>query len=330
VLRKLNVAQQKARSGGAQRGTQWGVEERHLIWLRTFGPPLRAWPGGRLGTQWEAVAQQISSFHCKLAKPTISRQRIINDLMNFAQLFKKSNSSLNQLQGNVLQCSVSEVRGDLVVVETGLARSSVCFQSELNSMSNITAARSSNVRFFERAQRAGTDVCRRFARQEGCVIGIEEVESAYGEPHLVFPKMLQKICRRKLVWTELTKVWRSAQNNRIKGFILNSVKGGYAVAIAGHIAFLPRSLCLDKKVFHSQWRKFSILNMNPKIGNIVVKEYSPKAANALRFNFLRTFGPKKTGSKNRLMPSMNQGSIETSVALFDRNERRSFRRKEAR
>nr|YP_008816013.1 ribosomal protein S1 [Closterium baillyanum]AGZ90253.1 ribosomal protein S1 [Closterium baillyanum] len=179
--------------------------------------------------------------------------------MNFAQLFQKSNSSLNQLQGNVLQCSVSQVRGDLVVVETGLARSSVCKQSELNTLSKITKANT-----FQRS----------------CVIGIEDVESANGEPNLVFPKSLQKICKRKLVWTELTKVWRSAQNNRIRGFILNSVNGGYAVAIAGHIAFLPRSLRLERKAHIAQWRKFSILSMNPKIGNIVVKETSRTALRA--------------------------------------------------
>ncbi|GJP41374.1 hypothetical protein CLOM_g1046, partial [Closterium sp. NIES-68] len=57
---------------------------------------------------------------------------------------------------------------------------------------------------------------------------------------------------------------------------LNSVNGGYAVAIAGHIAFLPKSLRVERKVYHSQWRTFSILSMNPKIGNIVVKELWPR------------------------------------------------------
>jgi hypothetical protein len=60
--------------------------------------------------------------------------------------------------------------------------------------------------------------------------------------------------------------------NRVKGFILNSVNGGYAVAIAGYIAFLPKSLCLNKKVFLGQWRQFAIVSMNAKIANIVVKE----------------------------------------------------------
>jgi ribosomal protein S1 len=185
--------------------------------------------------------------------------------MNFVQLFKKSNSSLNQLQGNVLDCSVSEIRGDLIVVETGLTKSSVCFKSELNT--SITKEPC----VAKQHMHAGLPL------KQACIIGIEQVESTNGEPLLVYPKLLQKICRRKLVWSELTKIWRSSQNNRIKGFILNSVKGGYAIAIAGYIAFLPKSLRIQRKVYRGQWRKFSILNMNPKIGNIVVKEYSFQA-----------------------------------------------------
>jgi hypothetical protein len=53
---------------------------------------------------------------------------------------------------------------------------------------------------------------------------------------------------------------------------LNSIKGGYAIAIASHIAFLPKGLCKSRKKIHSQWKKISILNMNPKINNIVIKD----------------------------------------------------------
>ena len=92
---------------------------------------------------------------------------------------------------------------------------------------------------------------------------------------------MEKISKRKQVWTELSKLWRTGFINQkgdfrkfgsISGFILNSVNGGYAVAIAGYIAFLPQSLCLNKKVFIGQWRQFAIIGMNPKIANIVVKE----------------------------------------------------------
>ena len=121
----------------------------------------------------------------------------------------------------------------------------------------------------------------------------------FGEPQIILPKRLQKMRRRFLIWSELSKMWKTraklTTNNRfldvdsnkstfrfkssgtpnvtIRGFILNSVKGGYAVGIAGNIAFLPKSLIRGRKIYRGQWRMFSILNMNPKLRNIVVKQH---------------------------------------------------------
>jgi len=93
----------------------------------------------------------------------------------------------------------------------------------------------------------------------------------FGELKMFLPKLLERKCKSKLIWTKLTKIWQS-DHNLVKGFFLNLVKGGYAIAIASHIAFLPKNLCRSIKVFHNQWRIFSILNMNLKIGNIMVKD----------------------------------------------------------
>jgi len=164
--------------------------------------------------------------------------------MSFTQLFPQYNSSLNPLRGSAIQCSVKKLRQNMILVNTGLKTPIICFQHELKRVP--------------------------ITKQTRFILGIEDVE-VFGEPKMLLPKPLERKCRSKLVWTELTKIWRS-DRNLIKGFILNSVKGGYAVAIAGHIAFLPKSLRRNRKVFHSQWRIFSILNMNSKIGNIVVKE----------------------------------------------------------
>lgn len=119
-----------------------------------------------------------------------------------------------------------------------------------------------------------------------CVIGVEEKRSSLsGELICSAPKSLEKISKRKIVWTEMSKLCLSSGQNRMKsrsrldgslsGFILNLVNGGYAVALAGYIAFLPKSLCMTKKVFIGQWRQFAIISMNPKIANIVVKEIRP-------------------------------------------------------
>jgi ribosomal protein L14E/L6E/L27E len=164
--------------------------------------------------------------------------------MSFTQLFPKYNSSLNPLRGSAIQCSIKKLQQNMVLVDTGLKTLIICFQHELKRVP--------------------------ITKQARFILGIEDVE-VFGELKMLLPKPLERKCKSKLIWTELTKIWRS-DHNLVKGFLLNSVKGGYAIAIAGHIAFLPKSLRRSRKVFHSQWRIFSILNMNPKIGNIVVKD----------------------------------------------------------
>nr|AND51111.1 ribosomal protein S1 [Sphagnum papillosum] len=164
--------------------------------------------------------------------------------MSFTQLFPKYNSSLNPLRGSAIQCSIKKLQQNMVLVDTGLKTLIICFQHELKRVP--------------------------ITKQARFILGIEDVE-VFGELKMLLPKPLERKCKSKLIWTELTKIWQS-DHNLVKGFLLNSVKGGYAIAIAGHIAFLPKSLRKSRKVFHSQWRIFSILNMNPKIGNIVVKD----------------------------------------------------------
>nr|YP_010881172.1 ribosomal protein S1 [Pellia epiphylla]WIA66715.1 ribosomal protein S1 [Pellia epiphylla var. borealis]QDE10573.1 ribosomal protein S1 [Pellia epiphylla]WIA66674.1 ribosomal protein S1 [Pellia epiphylla]WIA66756.1 ribosomal protein S1 [Pellia epiphylla var. borealis]WIA66797.1 ribosomal protein S1 [Pellia epiphylla] len=167
--------------------------------------------------------------------------------MSFSQLFTKYNYSFNPLRGSAIRCSVIQ-QNKVLVVDTGLKTPIICFQHELKG---VPITNHQEARFFH--------------------FGIEDVE-VFGEPKMLLPKPLEIKCKRKLVWIEPTKIWRSDQQNLVKGFILNSVKGGYAVAIAGYIASLPKSLLRSRKVFYSQWRIFSILNMKPEISNIVVKE----------------------------------------------------------
>ncbi|KAE9595306.1 hypothetical protein Lalb_Chr17g0337341 [Lupinus albus] len=65
---------------------------------------------------------------------------------------------------------------------------------------------------------------------------------------------------------ELNKIWRT--NTKVKGFIIKKVKGGYSVAIAGFITFIPFR-CYKKRKRISNDR-FTIESINPKRMNIVV------------------------------------------------------------
>lgn len=60
------------------------------------------------------------------------------------------------------------------------------------------------------------------------------------------PLLLPRQFRLFRAWMELNQIWRT--NKKVKGLILEKVKGGYSVAIAGFITFLPfRSLKQKRK-----------------------------------------------------------------------------------
>ncbi|KAL2496613.1 uncharacterized protein Fot_40370 [Forsythia ovata] len=84
-------------------------------------------------------------------------------------------------------------------------------------------------------------------------------DSVSGEP-LLLPRRF----RKNRAWMELTKIWRT--NSKVRGFIAEKVRGGYSVAIAGYIAFLPTRPVINRRPSD----RFIIESMNPKTKNIVV------------------------------------------------------------
>ncbi|XP_075097527.1 F-box protein PP2-B3-like isoform X2 [Nicotiana tabacum] len=77
-------------------------------------------------------------------------------------------------------------------------------------------------------------------------------------------RLLPRRFRQNRAWMELNKIWRT--NTKVKGFIIEKVKGGYSVAIAGFITFLPFRR-RRKRISND---RFTIENINPKKTNIVV------------------------------------------------------------
>lgn len=235
--------------------------------------------------------------------------------MSFAKFFSKSNSSIQSLQGNILECTIEQLHQNRVTINTGLRTSFLCIQEELDfPISNrkntqllepnpqveasfplmrrasffpgylkknyeFSQEKLMPTTFLSKTSLENKKLHSEFEKcfdfnQFCCFIGIEERRSRSEARDFVCssPKSMERMSRRKFVWAELTKLWHSKKKHRVSGFILNPVNGGFAVAIAGYIAFLPKSLCFNRKSFIGQWRQFSILSMNPKIANIVVKE----------------------------------------------------------
>ncbi|KAL4595744.1 hypothetical protein ACB092_12G113600 [Castanea dentata] len=77
-----------------------------------------------------------------------------------------------------------------------------------------------------------------------------------GEPLLLLPRRF----RQNRAWMELNKIWRT--NTKVKGFIIEKVKGGYSVAIASFITFLPFLPLIRRRILND---RFTIESINPRL-----------------------------------------------------------------
>nr|ULQ69749.1 ribosomal protein S1 [Mayaca fluviatilis]ULQ69778.1 ribosomal protein S1 [Mayaca fluviatilis] len=95
------------------------------------------------------------------------------------------------------------------------------------------------------------------ARSQGLTF-VGSLDVAAGEP-LLLPRRF----RQNRAWIELKKIWRTKK--KVFGFLINKVKGGYSVATAGFITFLPFSP--PARIAND---RFTIDSINPKRRNIVI------------------------------------------------------------
>jgi hypothetical protein len=107
------------------------------------------------------------------------------------------------------------------------------------------------------------------------------------------PLLLPRRFRQNRAWMELNKIWRT--NKKVKGFIIQRIKGGYSVAIAGFITFLPfrprkkrnrisknqRNRISKNQRNRISKNRFIIESINPKRTNIVVHRQTPKQGERL-------------------------------------------------
>lgn len=90
---------------------------------------------------------------------------------------------------------------------------------------------------------------------------VGSIDAVPGEPHILLPRKF----RQQRVWMELNKIWRT--NSQVKGFIIEKVRGGYSVAIAGYIAFLPIRPHLRNRMLND---RFTIDRIDSKSMSCVV------------------------------------------------------------
>jgi len=92
---------------------------------------------------------------------------------------------------------------------------------------------------------------------------VGSLDVAAGEP-LLLPQRF----RQNRAWIELKKIWRTKK--KVKGFQINKIEGGYSVAIAGFITFLPFKLKKAKKKKRIANARFTIDSFIPKRRDIVI------------------------------------------------------------
>lgn len=201
----------------------------------------------------------------------------------WSRSFPRSNSSFLLCSGNASQSSVLRLRlrEEMFLVDAGLGTPKICMQDELTGLPIKRATRfenkvgSKNVvageslikkRIFERFfidLVAGESLIKeRAAARFNDFVGSLDV--AAGEP-LLLPQRF----RQNRAWIELKKIWRT-KKKKVKGFPIKKIKGGYSVAIAGFITFLPfkfKKALKKKRIAKAQ---FTIDSFIPKRRDIVI------------------------------------------------------------
>ncbi|XP_062008849.1 uncharacterized protein LOC133725574 isoform X2 [Rosa rugosa] len=193
------------------------------------------------------------------------------------QLFPRSNSSFKLSSGNALEAEVVRLREDKFLVDAGLGTPRICMQDETTGVPNRAIRFKTKVGYISKGGVAGESVIKeqmlerffidvvageskikeRAAARFQSLVGSTDVVA--GEPHLLLPRRF----RQRRAWMELNKIWQ--RNRKVKGFILQKVKGGYLVGIGGFVTFLP----IRRKIAISNGR-FTIESINRKRPNIVV------------------------------------------------------------
>nr|WHL30961.1 ribosomal protein S1 [Vanilla odorata] len=200
----------------------------------------------------------------------------------WSRSFPRSNSSVLLCSGNASQSSVLRLRfrEEMFLVDAGLGTPKICMQDEPTGVPIHRATRFENKvgsfhfhvvageslikkrileRFFIDLVAGESLIKERAAARFHSVLGSLDVVA--GEPLLLLPRRF----RQNRAWVELNQIWRTKK--KVKGLIIDKVKGGYSVAIAGFITFLPFYPLITQRIAND---RFTIESIHPKRTNIVV------------------------------------------------------------
>lgn len=152
------------------------------------------------------------------------------------RIFRRHNSSLYGLQGQVIIGKVVATDRNTVLVDTGFKSFARFFRQELvgTQVFESKTGDPSGARFETGRKEGELKVGDRLQ------LRLDEVESPYGDAYLSTQR-LQRELELEQVWREIEEAY--TQGKCVMGRLLNPVNQGYAVGVGGYIAFLPLTRC---------------------------------------------------------------------------------------
>ena len=169
---------------------------------------------------------------------------------NFEDLFNEFIGRVDIIEGAVVNGTIVSVQGDAILIDVGLkAEGRVALREFAPPGGKATVGVGDVVEVF-----------------------VERLENRNGEIVLSREK-----AQREEVWNQLEKAFET--NDRVKGYIVQRVKGGFTVNMNGALAFLPGSQVdirpvRDVTPLMGDEHEFRILKMDRRRGNIVVSRRS--------------------------------------------------------
>ncbi|CAN6452971.1 unnamed protein product [Victoria cruziana] len=153
--------------------------------------------------------------------------------------FPRSNSSFLLCSGNALQSFVLRLREEMFLVDAGPGTPKICMQDEPTKV------------LFENK--------------------VGSLDVVVGES-LIKEQILERFFIDLVAaWMELNKIWRT--NQKVKGFLIEKVKGGYSVAITSFITSLPFCSFNTQRIAND---RFTIESIHPKRMKMLVLADSSK------------------------------------------------------
>lgn len=163
---------------------------------------------------------------------------------SFKELLQTSISTSIQLEGKMIEGIVLAIKNNILTIDLGLKEN---FKFPISEMS---PSKRENVKV-----------------GDSLLFYVDSLEGQKGEIVLNHQKAEKEILAKN--------IWQTLQKNRkyVNGIVLNYVKGGLSVGVAGTVAFLPKNQIYpikDKRSIIGSMKTFRILSMNPWNRNIVL------------------------------------------------------------